>query len=589
MKKSFPLGLPFLQVGVVLGILLLTTVFWVWPVAQQGYPMTHSTQFNLSWAFQYQAQFRAGQFYPRWLEYSNFGFGNATFAFYPPLCMVATLPFALLGADLPTSLILSNALGIFACGLGLYLCARTWLPLPWWGAVLVGVMGMSGHYFLGDFFIRGAMGEGWAVAVIPWILWRTGELIRSKKGVVPLAVAYGMLVLSHLPTLLIFTLVWIPWVLIATQERGVILRVYAGFALGLLWTSFYLLPAFLDQALVQIDGVNFSDEYKPQFRLMVSGLLRLQPQFTQHWYETSLLRFWWIGVVALALSWLGSPIPWTWLWLAGIPMAFMTDLLGWVYPLVQALQRIQFSWRWMGITSVSVPLLLGSLVPWPLRRESWRGLARQVLMGAAIVILGGLWLADSGQMQRRIAFNPPVIQTFTKQAQRKVAQYPQEPHGSPRQNFLYWHWLLPDGLSVVDVPEYRAQGVVYPMPPPENVPLVSWQSLPSGSLKVQRWDYGIREIHATNPTSQPQVLLLRTFYYPAWRITLNGQPHPTEKTPLGQLQITVPPGSHQIRVSYGMTQWERIGRILSALTGITTLAIGLWGSLKSPPQSAINR
>jgi len=110
-KKSFPLGLPFLQVGVVLGILLLTTVFWVWPVAQQGYPMTHSTQFNLSWAFQYQAQFRAGQFYPRWLEYSNFGFGNATFAFYPPLCMVATLPFALLGADLPTSLILSNALG----------------------------------------------------------------------------------------------------------------------------------------------------------------------------------------------------------------------------------------------------------------------------------------------------------------------------------------------------------------------------------------------------------------------------------------------------------------------------------------------
>jgi len=250
-------------------------------------------------------------------------------------------------------------------------------------------MGMSGHYFLGDFFIRGAMGEGWAVAVIPWILWRTGELIRSGKGVVPLAIAYGMLVLSHLPTLLVFTLVWIPWVLITTQERGVILRVYAGFALGLLWTSFYLLPAFFEQSLVQIDGVNFSDEYKPQFRLMVSGLLRLQPQVTQHWYETSLLRFWWIGVVALALSWLGSPIPWTWLWLAGIPMAFMTDLLGWVYPLVQALQRIQFSWRWMGITSVSVPLLLGSLVPWPLRRESWRGLARQILMGAAIVILGG--------------------------------------------------------------------------------------------------------------------------------------------------------------------------------------------------------
>ncbi|MEN9205569.1 MAG: hypothetical protein Q6K70_07165 [Thermostichales cyanobacterium DRC_bins_46] len=569
---------PYLRVGIPLAVLLLVTAVWTWPVWQRGYPITHSTQFNLSWAFQYQAQFRAGQFYPRWLEYSNFGFGNATFAFYPPLCMVATLPFALLGADLPTSLILSNALAIFLAGAGLYVAARTLLPLPWWGALGVAVLGMSGHYFLGDFWIRGAMGEGWAVAVIPWIFWRTGELLRTGRGVVALALAYGMLVLSHLPTLLIFTLVWIPFLWICTRNPTLLGRAYAGLGLGLLWTSFYLLPAFLDQPLVQVDGVNFSDEYKPQFRLMLSGILRLQPQITQHWYEQTLLRYWWLTVATFAVGWLGSPLPWGWLWLTGIPIAFMTDMLGWLYPWVQALQRIQFSWRWLAVTSISVPMLLGSRFPWPWRRGRWGQVLRQVAVGAVVLGLAGLWLYDSVQMQRRIAFRPDWVQTFSEQARRKVTQYPQEPQRSPRQNFLYWHWLMPDGMGIVDVPEYRALGVVYPMPPPEPVPLAAWQTPQSGTITIERWVYGRRQIQATNASSTPQVLLLRTFYYPAWQVSIDGRRQPSERSPQGQLQITLPPGSHQIRVEYGTTFWEAVGRLLTFATPITLLGLKRWRS-----------
>ncbi|MFS8909045.1 hypothetical protein NW835_11455, partial [Synechococcus sp. OH2] len=70
------------QPGGLIGIALLAGVLaLLWPMLQRGYPITHSTHFNLNWAFQYQRQFFGGQFYPRWLEYSNFGYGNPTFAF----------------------------------------------------------------------------------------------------------------------------------------------------------------------------------------------------------------------------------------------------------------------------------------------------------------------------------------------------------------------------------------------------------------------------------------------------------------------------------------------------------------------------
>ena len=105
-------------------LLLLLSLVVIAPMLEHGYPLNHSVHFNLSWAFQYQKQFFAGQFYPRWLEYSNFGFGNPTFAFYPPLSMVATLPFRLFGLGLGGSLIATMALAAGFLGWGLYTYSR---------------------------------------------------------------------------------------------------------------------------------------------------------------------------------------------------------------------------------------------------------------------------------------------------------------------------------------------------------------------------------------------------------------------------------------------------------------------------------
>ncbi|MCJ2542642.1 hypothetical protein [Thermostichus vulcanus] len=586
--------------------LLAGMVLLLWPMLQQGYPITHSTQFNLSWAFQYQRQFFGGQFYPRWLEFSNFGFGNATFAFYPPLCMVATLPFRILGLEMPDSLVASMGLAMLVMGSGLYALIQTVAPRPI--ALMLAGMGMAGPYWLVDIYQRGAIGEVWAIALLPWVFWALLQVLCQPGLLWPIwavAVSYGLLVLSHLPTLLLFTLIVLPlpWVLRWRDPLWPkVGRSYLGLGLGLGWSAFFLLPAFLDQRLIQVDSVNFAEDYFPQYRLMVSGLTRLQPRLTDHWFESGLLGYWgWmVAVVAgAALLLLGrwgvnrvtsyqngkkeaaepgslSPFPSSLppgdlvlysLGVSLVALLMMTDLLSWIYDWVLPLQRIQFSWRWMGITAVTVPWLLGSLVGWGWNPKSWR---YWLLLGTVLAVV--LQVGLGWQVLGRTSFQPQVIQTF--QTLSAAKQFPIEPQQRPGTPFLYWHWIFPDGLALVDVPEYRAHGVTFPMPPPGVDPLVRWQGelaevgSPAAELQVERWSYGYRRFRAVNPTDRDQWVALRTFYYPAWWVEMDGRLRPAEHTGLGQIQVRIPPGAHQIQVRYLGTPMDWLGGLLTGLTGV---------------------
>ncbi|MDX2272495.1 MAG: hypothetical protein NW237_11200 [Cyanobacteriota bacterium] len=590
----FRIGIPFLMLGFLAVLASL-------PMIEQGYPSTHSTQFNLIWAFQYHQQFVGGQFYPRWLEFSNFGFGNATFAFYPPLCMVAALPFLLLGWDVPTALVGSMGLAIFLLGWGLYGYSRCFFPT--WIALGIGGVGMLAPYFLVDIYQRGAIGEVWAMVTLPWIGWAGERLRRQAQSAWPilgLALAYGLLVLSHLPTLLIFTLLWIPWpwiVALPGQRWSLVLRTYAGMALAFCWTAFYLWPATLDQRWIQVGSVNADPEYQPQNRLMVKGLTQFQPQFTQHWFEKPLVNVWLVmgavtllvGVVWVIMVWyqpkvaqegseetppprsdLGRVSLYWWL-VAVVSLLMMTDLLSWIYPLLTPLKRIQFSWRWMSLTSVVVPLLLGyGLHQSTYWVRGWRRLGAGILAVACFGLMA-VTVTQGSQILEKASFNPREMQIFTVLAQAKARLYPQEPQvplsgkGDP---FLYWHWIFPDGMAFVDVPEYRARGVTYPMPPQQPTPLLAWQSpsLNPDHLQLQQWQFGIRRFQAINPSQENAVALVRTFYYPGWSVQMDGRRIPTEKTAEGQLQVTIPTGEHQVRITYQGTWADGLGRAVSFLT-----------------------
>lgn len=402
------------------------------PLLEQDYPVNHSTQFNLSWAFQYQRQFFGGQFYPRWLEYSNFGFGNATFVFYPPLSLVATLPFAAFHSSVSASLVGSMTIALVVFALGIYGYGNCFFQKS--TSLILTIVSLFNPYLLINLYQRGAIAEVWGMAWIPWILGFTHLLVwschigtsRLKRSlyILGLALSYSGLILSHLPTLLLFTLVWMvfPWCLNSQSlshsgggysnlnrsslnpKKG-ILESYLSLCIGIGLSSFYLLPAWLDQPLVQLENLHPDRDYYPQNRLLITGLMRLSPQVSTHWFDQTIVPYFLTVIILFFLGFLAwilisqIKIPQTvlifkknhpyfndlnalnapidlhhrdndrhkalnqgsvlwWCLTLLITIVMVTDL-GRIFYFVPLLQKIQFSWRWLSVSIVPVSLLLG--------------------------------------------------------------------------------------------------------------------------------------------------------------------------------------------------------------------------------------
>ena len=601
------------------------------PMLLRGYPITHSTHFNLSWVFQYHAQLSGGQWYPRWLEYSNLGFGNPTFAFYPPLWMVATLPWWLLGMDASAAGIGSMGLALAVLALGLYGYGRCFFPRGL--ALAVAGLGTALPYVLLDLYWRGAVAEIWGIAVLPWLLWMTQALAdvyadrnrlpafasRRWLAIAAVAIAYGLLILSHLPILLIVTLLWL-WMPGAIAPRGwrwpVARDAYTGAILGAWWTAFYLLPVICDRRYVQIDLLNGLEDYFPPNRLMLTGLLSLRPRLTEHWFDLQLLPAWLTvaatvaigGAVWLWLHWRSRSdandntqtpsgdrlqrATGMWIVMGAVSVAMGTDAFAWVYLLVPPLQRIQFSWRWLAIACTVLPMLWGYLGLLALRvwqgggqsaekRKRWR--SRLLAMGLALAMAGvAISTANqSWQVFARAQYDRPLTNSFLELAAAK--SYPQEPSQLPAEPFLYWHWLFRDGLGLADVWEYRAKQVALPLPPDRSVPLLEWadpalEASETAPLDLERWQYGLRSFTATNPTERQQTVLIRTFFYPAWGLRVDDFDVPTQASELGVLQAIVPPGEHRVELRYRGTLAYRVGCWLSLAAGLLggmAIAVGI--------------
>ena len=630
--KTFHLGLRHRWPTIVLVLGVIGAILA--PFGELGYPINHSVPFNLSWAFQYQQEVMAGNPFPRWLDMSNFGFGNPTFSFYPPLWAIATLPFALWGWPVSWTLTGSMALALGVFGAGLYNYGQDFFPkgrLLW-----LTLLALVNPYLLINIYQRGAMAEVWAIAWIPWILWSTHRLFQNPHTWGPrlgLSLSYAALALSHLPTLLLFTLTWLglplwftPAPLRPRQRLHWCQSFYGSWLLALGLSSLYLLPVLMDSQAVQLHQLHPDADYWPENRLLLTGLGRGTWQLTTHWFDKQLLPYGGLLVVVLGVglgSWwasrssqrmtstegrLRSSRTWLqawmgyWLLLLLVPLGMVTDLAQGLYQ-GSPLAVIQFSWRWMTLTVVAVPLVLGMaqgvarrwwrsgcvpLRPFRIPLGLYGGRGCLGMLALALPGLVGLALAlTSSNLMDQTEFIPETIVAFNQLATEKAQAFPQEPQAYPGEAFIHWHWRFADGLALQDVYEYRPKTANLTLPGDRPYPLIQAYNpahpgpdpnplTPSwGTLQVNAWHYGERQFRVENRSDRPQTVQIRTFAYPGWFFRWGQEPwQRVEASPQGILLMTIPPGIQEVTVRYRGTWAERVG---VWITGITAGAIGLGG------------
>jgi len=216
-------------------------------------PMTHdSFWIDVSWSRQFTALLRGGNLYPRWLPWSYGGLGSPAFYYYAPLSFYLTGLFGLIG--LPTYDALLTAFGAawIASGVTMHLWLKGHARMPLAGALLYMVL----PYHIMDFYGRGALAEFCAFPIVPLVAMGIRHATERRKGT-PLASAYAALILTHLPTAVIVSVLFIApyslWITGASPRR--LLPIARGVAVGIAGAAIYLLPALTLQSYSSVGAL----------------------------------------------------------------------------------------------------------------------------------------------------------------------------------------------------------------------------------------------------------------------------------------------------------------------------------------------
>jgi len=555
-NRQLPFNPYLLEVGIVI-LLALATVVINLRMIRDGLNGMTDLRWHIPWIQHFSKQLAEGIWYPRWLASTNFGYGSPTFVFYPPLVYYIGSLLKFSGLDIEQTIITLFSSALFLSGLTFYIYGRNR-----WGVIasFIGALAyITAPYLAFNIYWVGGLGVIFAQALIPLGWWLTEQAILRPKWRVALAMFWAILALTHTPSLLLCVVVWLPCTLFFLLNRSwkavVATIVSAGIGLGI--ASFYLLPATLEQSLVNIDvmkkvGGGF------QASMLGTGLplipLRLD-RHVPHVFVHQSLAIILLALIALVFCRKKVPIiQETWRWLVfAIALAFL--MTSWSWPIWQAsptLQRVQAPWRLLQLFSFGGAALCGVVASGILKLRLRRRLFPSLIIMGILLINTSYSYKLSRQF---VTIRNPGRGSISHLKEVKIALY--EPYSE----------------KLIDVPEYRPvlkNGSPSPAPVIGQPPV----SVVSGKADIQLNQWGSYNRIFNVIAEETSTVRVRTYYYPAWHLYVNKKPHPIGRADDGTMELKLEPGSYTVELRYQWTPAFMMGVVLSILS-IVALVL-LW-------------
>ena len=244
----------------ILGVLLIAALLLVGVTLERGAGPSDSVVYNTVWVNEFIAALHRGELPPRWLPGAFQGLGAPSFYYYPPMAFYVAAAVDFITLHKLNALQVTawaNFVLLLASGGGMFAWLRDRAGDRW--ALIGAVAYMLAPYHTIDIYFRGAFAEVSAYAALPWVLLGLERAASHGRGVALLGLAYGALILSHLPSAMLVTLIVIPavvgwrlWTAAPADRVATAARCLAGGVLGLALAAMYLAPALLMQKDAQL-------------------------------------------------------------------------------------------------------------------------------------------------------------------------------------------------------------------------------------------------------------------------------------------------------------------------------------------------
>ena len=510
---------------------VLVSLAFLAPVLVYGIPANKDLLNHFRFVLPFYDALSTGNFYPGWLAESNSGYGDPSFRFYPPaLYYLLSLTRALTGNWYAGTLITFAVLST-AAGLGMYFWTRSILSesSAMWAAILYALA----PYHVNELYQAFLLAEFAGASVLPFAFGFVERLCRRRRlsDAAGLAATYALLVLTHLPLAVIgsFALAVYAVARVERKHWKKSLSLLADSAmLGLAASSFYWSRMLAELKWIGINNVHpdSSVDYKQNFLFST--------------FAPENLNVWWMNIIMLMTFLLFVPafalcfrrvrsnlprlLPVTITALLALFMALPLSKLLW--KLVPVLQQVQFPWRWLAIVSMAGSVLTAATIP------LWIENKMRCPRPLRLLVLGSLAIS--------VAFT--LAHTVREAEFRNAKLFEsdlQSVRGSASVNYWIPVWASPRPAkmeSVVDANERQ--------------------------VTVRSWSPEHREFEiASGAATEARV---RTFYYPHWVASSNGQTLATRAAADGALLISLPAEATTVNLDFREPRRTRIAGAVSA-------------------------
>lgn len=522
------------QILVVIALGLATA----WPIFMPGY-FSHHDDLQVIRIFEMRKCFGDLQIPCRWAPDMGWGNGFPLFNYYSatPYYLGALLSYALGYVGAAKALFF---IPILVGALGMYFLAKELFDKT--AALVPATLYIFLPYRALDTYVRGAVAESFALAVIPFIFYFALKLTKSPNiwNFLGLTVSLFTLLTSHnimsmffVPILIIWAMYW----LIITKFKN-FKQVILAFILAFGLSAFFIIPAYIEKDLVQVDTLTISHlDYRVHF-------VAVKQLFERFWgYGSSVqgiddgISFqigwphWWL----VALSFLAVIVNkkrknifiFTFLFLIFNLAVYMThNKSSFIWEAIPILKYVQFPWRFLAVAGFAASLMSGFF-------------ARKKALAALIIIVAVL-----------LNFNYFKPEKF----------YPNIVDGDKLTGKL-WEEQQRGGIL-----DYLPKTASEPKEPAPLLPIVRFGEAEVGSFvnKSNSWEFKAK-------AKTVSLIEVPVFDFPGWEVNY---PHKTGI--IGRITVDLPAGEHTIKGELKNTPIRAYANIATIVSFILLVALSIY-------------
>ncbi len=537
MKRLFSKYWPIL---LIFGLSFLVT----WPLFKYGY-FSHQDDLQVIRIFEMRKCFVDMQIPCRWVPDMGWGNGFPLFNFYGvfPYYFGAILSYLVgfIGAS-KVLFYISLTLGSF----GMYFLVKSlWGKLA---GVTSAVLYLFAPYKALDVYVRGALAESLALAIIPFVFYFGYKLVVSeniKKYCFLFTLSLFIFLTTHNIMVILFApflFVWLTYWLLKNKWKNFKPVLISGL-LGFGMASFFLLPAFFEKNLVQTESLlRFELDFRANY-LKLSQLF-----FDRIWgYGTSIpgpeggmnfqvgWPYWWLVAVSAIILFFLKTKRSVKVLVVGIIAVFIFSVFmthnksTFIWINIPLLKYFQFPWRFLSLSIFTASLLGGFVVTFFKEKLG--------IYIAAIIIVSTVVLNWN-------YFKPKTFYSISDSEKLSGEPWQEQRKGA--------------------VLDYLPKTALEPMEAAQESPIVrsGISEISNFINRSNRWEF---DVDVTDKSE----IEIPVYYFPNWEVKVDGKTYPfSYSNLLGRITVELDMGNYKIEGHFKDTPIRKVANIITILSAV---------------------